>query len=146
MLRILLAFVSCALPLAAQSWDDLRGLKPGDRVKVQDTAGQERKGKFRAVSANAISIESGKSEVSVERARVRRVQVKSSARRWRNVAIGAGIGLVLGLVVDQTLGAYIRNESVESSGVRALTYIAPIGLFAGVGAASAGYRTIYRAR
>ena len=142
----LLAVLFCPMPLAAQSWDDLRGLKPGDTVKVQDTSGKEQKGALRAVSANAISIAAGKSEVSIERLRVRRIQVKSAARRWRNVAIGVGIGVAVGLIADQTLGAYIRNESSQSSGARVLTYVAPIGLCAGIAAATSGYRTVYRAR
>ena len=143
--RALITLLCCTIPLAAQSWDDLRALKTGDRVKVQDTAGKERGGAFRALSDNAISIESGRSEVSIERAKVRRVQIKSSARRWRNLAIGAGIGLALGLAADYTLGTYLRNEASHGSAARALTYIAPIALFGGIGAAAAGYKTIYRA-
>jgi hypothetical protein len=141
-----IAFLFFTIPLAAQSWEALRGLKPGDAVKIQDTAGKEQKGKFRTVSDNAISIETGRQEVSIEKAKVRRVQIKSGTRRLRNFAIGAGIGLVLGLVADQTLGVYLRNESNEGDGARALTYIAPIALFGGIGAAASGYRTIYRVR
>jgi len=144
--RALFTLLCCMIPLAAQSWDDLRALKAGDRVKVQDTAGKERGGAFRALSDNAISIESGGSEVSIERSKVRRVQIKSSSRRWRNFAIGAGIGLALGLAADYTLGTYLRNETSQGGAARALTYIAPIALFGGVGAAAAGYKTIYRAR
>src|SRR5262245_8682786 len=130
--RLFLALVFCTIPLAAQSWDDLRVLKPGDRVKVQDKDGKERSGKFRAVSNTAISLDAGKNEVSVERARVRRVQIKSPAKRWRNVAIGLGIGVALALVVDFSLGVYLRNEAGESEGARALTYIVPIALFGGI--------------
>jgi hypothetical protein len=64
----------------------------------------------------------------------------------RNILIGAGIGLAVGIAVDRTLGTYIRNERGDIAGVRALTYAAPIALFAGIGAALAPYRTIYRAR
>jgi hypothetical protein len=144
--RILLALMACAIPLAAQSWDGLSSLKSGDSIKVLDTAGHEQKGSFRAVSADAVSIATGNSEVAVERARVRRVQVKSSSRRARNFLIGAAIGFVVGLVADQTLGVYLRNEASESGGARALTYIAPIGLFGGIGAAGSSYRTVYRTR
>ena len=136
MCRVLLAFLSCALPLAAQSWDVLSNLKLDDSIKVLDSADHEQKGSFRSVSATAISIATGKGEVAIERARVRRVQVKSSSRRVRNAVIGAAIGLALGLVVDLTLGVYLRNEVGEGAGGRALTYIVPIGLFGGVGAAA----------
>ena len=146
MYRVLLALLSCAIPLAAQSWDALSGLQRGRSIKILDTAGVEQKGSFRAVSAERISIATGKGEVAIERTRVRRVQVKSASRRVRNIVIGAAIGLAVGLVADQTLGTYLRNEAGEGSGARALTYIAPIGLFGGIGAAATGYRTVYRMR
>ena len=63
----------------------------------------------------------------------------------RNVLIGAGIGVALGVTIDQTLGAYFRNEAGENDGARALTYIAPIAIFSAIGAALPSYRTIYRA-
>jgi hypothetical protein len=49
------------------------------------------------------------------------------------------------LIVDQSLGAYFRNESNEGAGARAITYIAPAALFGGVAAAFPAYRTLYRA-
>jgi preprotein translocase subunit SecD len=64
----------------------------------------------------------------------------------RNILIGAGIGLAVGVAVDQTVGTYFRNEQGNNGGARAVTYIAPIALFAGIGAALSPYRTIYRAR
>jgi len=144
--QILLVIFSCAIALGAQSWEDLSGLKPGDRVKVKDASGKEYKGSFRALSADAITIETRNKELSVERARVRRVQIASSSRRLRHFAIGAGIGFALGLITDQTLGAFLRNESGEGTGARALTYIAPIGLFGGIAAAAPAYKTVYRTR
>jgi hypothetical protein len=143
----LLIFVSlcCGLPLQAQSWDALRSLNPGDRVKVLETGGQEHSGVFARFSPNAISLTAGHNEVSVERSRVRRVQLRSGARRARRVLIGAAIGVAVGLTVDQTLGAYLRNESGEGTGSRAITYIAPIALFGGIAGAFPAYRTIYRA-
>jgi len=38
--HIVLALMICGLPLHAQSWDAVRGLKPGDRVNVLDNSGQ----------------------------------------------------------------------------------------------------------
>jgi hypothetical protein len=143
--RVLLiaAFVS-ALPLAAQSWDIVRALRPGDRVRVLEMSHQEHKGRVAAVTADAISIESGKTQISVDRTNVRRVEVHSSNRRVRNLAIGAAAGLAVGLVVDGTLGHYLRNESGDNA--RPLFYVVPIGLFGGIGAALAPYKTIYRVR
>ena len=134
---------SCAL--RAEPWDALHTLKAGDQIRVLETSGQEHKGSFVRVSADAISLVRDKSEVLLERAHVRRVKVRSGSRRVRNTLIGAGIGLATGLVIDQTLGAYFRNESNEGSGARALTYLAPTGIAAGIAAAFPAYKTIYKA-
>ena len=134
------------LSLEAQSWDTLRALKPGDHIKVIDSAAATHTGVFSAFSADAISLTTGAGELAIERARVRRVQVRSGSRRGRNAIIGAAIGVALGATVDQTLGAYFRNEAGETSGARAITYVAPIAIFGSLGAAFPAYRTIYRAR
>lgn len=128
--------------LAAQSWDGLRVLKTGDRIRVLDMEGTERSGRFQTLSGDSLGFESSRKVVAVERARVRQVQVRSSAHRVRNALIGAGIGLAIAVAVDQTLGKEFRNEGGES--FRAITYVAPIALFGGIGAALPGYRTIYR--
>ena len=142
--RILVVLGLCAwgLTLSAQSWDELRGLKAGDQIKVLDTGGREYKGAFRSVSNDAISLDTGKNEAAIERPRVRRVEVRSGSRRARNAVIGAAVGLAIGVLVDQTLGAYLRNETGESG--RAVTYVAPIALFGGLGAAFPAYKTLYR--
>ena len=106
----LLGVIVCALPIKGQSWDTVQGLQPGQRVKVQEIGGNERKGTVTAVTPEAISLATGKTQVSLDRSRVKRVQIHSGTRRARNIAIGAGIGVVLGVVVDQTIGAYLRNE------------------------------------
>jgi hypothetical protein len=143
-LPFLLGFIVCALPIHAQSWEVVRVLQPGDRVKVQESAGNTHKGAVTAVTAEAISLATGKTQVSVDRVRVKRVQIHSGTRRLRNIAIGAAIGVGLGIVVDQTIGKYLRNE-VSDSG-RPLMYVVPIGLAGGIGAAMSPYRTIYQVK
>ena len=73
------------------------------------------------------------------------MEVRCNARRTRNLLIGLGIGVAVGVTADQTVGAYVRNESNESAGARAITYLAPIALFGAIGALPA-YRTIYKVR
>src|SRR4051794_14647373 len=141
-LSILLTLMVCAVPIEAQSWDVVRGLQAGDQVRVRETAGPEHSGKVTAVTPEAISLTTGKSQLTVERTRVKRVEIHTASRRVRNLAIGAGVGVAIGLTVDQTLGAYLRNETGDDK--RALMYLAPIGLFGGIGAAMSPYRTIYR--
>jgi hypothetical protein len=135
-----------SLPVSAQLWEVVQGLKTGDRVAIVDTAGQEHKGLFAGASPAAISVETAKGQEAIERPQVRRVQVRSRSRRVRNVLIGVAIGVAVGVVVDQTAGTYLRNESGESGGTRAVSYVAPIALFGGIGAALPGWRTVYRVR
>jgi hypothetical protein len=130
--------------LIAQSWDEVRSLKPGDHVKVRDATGEEQKGELRAVSPETITISDGGVERTIARTSIRRVQVRSGSRRVRNALIGAAIGVAVAVTVDQTLGAYLRNESNTSG--RGIIYAAPIGLGSGIGAALPAYRTVYRVR
>jgi hypothetical protein len=144
-MRTLILLLLPALHLyAQQSWDALRQLKPGVRVRVLEIVGTEHKGAFGGVSADAITLQTGTGEAMVERSLVRRVQIPSGARRVRNVVIGAAIGVAVGVTVDQTLGSYFRNESGETAGARAVTYIAPTGLFGGIAAAMGSWQTVYR--
>ena len=138
--RLILALTLCLPLLGADSWEVVKGLRPGDKVKVEDASGKEHKGSVSAVSDEAISL----GTVSVERAKVKRVQLHSSSRRARNIAIGAGIGVAIGVTVDQTLGVRLRNEG-NSTG-RAAMYLVPIGLFGGLGAAISPYRTVYHVK
>ena len=144
MIRYFLALIACAASLCAQSWDTLLLLKPGDAVRVVDTGGQELKGSFAAATADSLTIQSHGSVRPIEKAKIRLVKVLSSGRRLRNLLIGVGIGVAVGVTADQTLGTMLRNETGDS--MRPVMYVAPIALFGGIGAAIPAYRTIYRAR
>ena len=141
-LSVLLALLVCTFPLRAQSWDLVRGLKTGDRVRVEESGGAQHKGAVTAVTPDGLSLTTGGAQVSIERSRVKRVQLHSGSRRARNIAIGAAVGVAIGVVVDQTIGRYLRNESGDEG--RPVMYLAPIGIFAGIGAVLSPYRTIYR--
>jgi len=140
---MILAMVLGCVTVSAQSWESLSSVQ-GQHVKVLDRSGEERRGVCESVGADAITIQTGKSQVSIERGKVRRVQVKSGTRRVRNIAIGAAIGLAVGVTIDQTVGTYLRNEVGDSG--RPAMYLAPIGLFGGIGAALSPYRTVYKVR
>src|SRR3954453_9199605 len=98
----ILIWVLAVLGLAAcahgQSWDSVRSLRSGEHVKIVDTNGTEHKGTLASVSADAISVSTHDREQSIERARVRKVQVRSGSRRLRNTLIGVGIGVAIGIV------------------------------------------------
>jgi predicted lysophospholipase L1 biosynthesis ABC-type transport system permease subunit len=61
----------------------------------------------------------------------------------RNVLIGVGVGAAISLVTDQTLGAYLRNESNPAS-ARPLIWTLPMAFCGGIGAAFPSYPVIYR--
>src|SRR5215468_567434 len=103
-LKNLLLFLSL-VPVYGQSWDPVLALKPGDRVKVVDQQKKEHKGSIAEVTPDQINLIDNKRTVAFQRADVRRVEVRSNGRRARNAAIGAGIGLAIGAVIDGTLGA-----------------------------------------
>ena len=96
------------LPVRAQSWDSVRGLSPGEHIAVIDINRDTHKGVLTGVSQDSISLQSGSKPLTIERARVRTVQVRSGARRVRNALIGAGIGFGIGLAVDQTFGHFTK--------------------------------------
>lgn len=146
LLLCLLALLPLQFPLRAQSWEALRELSPNDRIKVEITSGPGYLGIFQSVSADAISLDTGHGAVSVERTRVRRIQVRSTGRRIRRVVIASAVGLAIGITIDQSLGTLFRNESGETSGARAATYIAPSAVFGAIAAAFPAYRTLYRVR
>lgn len=140
---ILWLLAAACAPLCAQSWDSLQSVR-GRQVKVLETGGQEHKGTCEAVTSDGITVLGGKNRLTIERSKVKRVSVRSGARRVRNIAIGAAVGLAAGLITDQTLGTFLRNEGHDSE--RAITYAAPIIVFGGIGAAFSGYHTVYRVR
>jgi hypothetical protein len=142
--RIVIAWIAFGLPLPAQSWDALGRLKQGERVRVLDHAAHVYEGAFRAASADSVSLETRTGEMTILKTAVRSVQVRASKRRVRHAIVGAAIGVAVGVTVDFTLGAYFRNETGESGAARAITYIAPIAIFAGLTAALPAYATVYR--
>jgi hypothetical protein len=131
---------------ASHDWGRLSQLRPGDRIQVIQTDGREQVGDFAAATADSLTITSASAQTRLERSRVRKVVVLSRSKRLRNTLIGAGIGFAVGLTLDQTVGTYLNNEVGYSAGARTLVYLAPIGLFGGIGAAIASHPTIYQAR
>ncbi len=145
-LFFLALLASCVCAGASHDWGKLSELRTGDRIQVIQTDGREQVGNFAAATADALTVTSGSAQTRVERVQVRKVVVLSRSKRLRNTLIGAGIGFAVGLTLDQTLGAYLNNEVGYSAGARTLVYLAPIGLFGGIGAAIGGHPTIYQAR
>ncbi len=128
------------------SWDNLKQLRPGDKIQVVDIHVSTFKGDFVSLTDDAIALRDGPNEFSVARAAVVRVSVRDSSRRKRNMLLGAAIagGAALGV----GLWVYEAQQSGEGTGcggcVAAIAGGAA-GAGAGLGATST-YRTIYRVK
>lgn len=127
------------------SWNQVQRLEKGASIKITMKGDKTRKGAFAGITDASLLIVEGTTDVGISKDAVLRVEVKSSARRVRNALIGVGVGLALGVVIDQSLGAYARNETGETTGARVATVALPPALFGGIAAAFPGYRTVYRA-
>jgi len=131
---------------AKDSWENLKQLQPGQKIEVVDMNLKLFKGNFESCSEDGISLRAGSSSLTIERPNVLRVSLREHSKRARNAligaAIGAGTGVVLGLVAANT-GVHETGEEYFFMGLSV-----PIlgGAGAGLGAAIPSYATIYRAK
>jgi len=127
-------------------WENLKGLKVGQRIEVIDMKLRSLKGTFVSVSEEAISLQVGNNNVSVERPNVFRVSDRENSRRGRNALIGLAIGA--GAVAPFAIigGVICSNEGGNCADVIVPALAAGAGAGAGLGAAVTSYRTIYRAK
>lgn len=140
---LVVAFVSAGLvTAAAKTWESLGSLNAGTSIEVVTKARVE-KGEFVSSSADSLTIHTKLGEQKFPRQDVLRVMAHAHSRRVRNILIGAGIGAAVGLVTDQTLGTYLRNES-NPPGARVVIWTLPIALGGGIGAALPSHSVIYR--
>lgn len=143
-LLIALATTTLSLVFAApasKTWESLGQLKSGTPIEVVTSERTER-GDFVSSSTEGLTIHTSRGDQKFLRPDVVRVTRRQS-RQTRNLLIGVGVGAAVGLVTDQTLGAYLRNESNPSS-ARPLIWTLPIALCGGIGAAFPSYPVIYR--
>src|SRR5215831_5550108 len=144
-ISLLLALVSVelapALPLS-ETWESLGKVNSGAPIEVV-TSDRVERGEFVSSSTESLTIQTRRGEQRFLRQEVVRVVSRRQSRRLRNVLIGVGVGAAIGLVTDQTLGTYLRNESNPGS-ARPLIWILPIALCGGIGAAFPSYPVIYR--
>jgi hypothetical protein len=146
MLRLaltILAALSAALALeAAPGWENVQQLVPNQHIIVTETDGTRTLGAFLTATDSALTLRAGPAAHSIERTRIGKVETPAPARRLRRAAIWGGIGLAVGITIDQTLGVRLRNEGTDAN--RAITILAPAAILGGIGAALPGYRTVYK--
>lgn len=125
-----------------QSWDNLRTLKPGERIGIVQSDLKRLEGRFAGFSDSGISIRIDQT-ATVAKSDVIRVYRRPRTRRGLRAVIGAAIGVAAGAVLTRTAGDRFRNEGQN---VTAGVWIAgAAGIGAGIGALSGGgYRTVYQ--
>ncbi len=149
MKRVTLTFICLLLapgPSLAQSakdsWDNLKQLRPGQKIEVVDKQMKTFKGEFVSLTEEAISLREASVEQAVDRANVVRVSVRDTSHRTRNMLLGAAIGG--GIAVAATIVPLAANSNEGNScGVCVAAIAAGFGGGAAVGAIP-GSRTIYR--
>src|SRR3990170_999623 len=101
---------------ARDSWDSLKQLQPGHKIKIVDMSLKSWDGRLLSVSDEAITIreKQKQQEITVERAKVFRVTDLQRSRRARSALIGLAIGASLGAVV----GALFRDEAPRHTSAR----------------------------
>jgi len=126
------------------SWDNLKQLRAGDKIEVIDQSLKSFRGNFACVSDEAISLQSKKESFTIERANVLRVSARNSAKRNRNMLIGAAIGAGAALAIALPVDAVASSSGNSNPGLVAGVTAAAAGAGLGVGATT-GNRVVYRA-
>ena len=104
-----LILTAAAAPIAAgqgtQPWDQILRLAPGSEVRVVAGNSKPINGTLDGVTADALQLNSGGSQQSIQRGEILSIAVKKGGHRLRNgmigLAVGAGAGLGVGLATTQ---------------------------------------------
>ena len=146
-----LILTAAAAPIAAgqgtQPWDQILRLAPGSEVRVVAGNSKPINGTLDGVTADALQLNSGGSQQSIQRGEILSIAVKKGGHRLRNgmigLAVGAGAGLGVGLATTQngsngwgTLNADVRAGLTAAGGF--------VGFVIGVLLPSGGWHTVYK--
>jgi len=140
-----LAANAVAQPQASGSWANLSQLAPGTETRVVLSGGKTLRGSLQVVTPDSLAIHAAKSQATLARAEIKRVELRRNGHRGRNaligLSIGAGGGLGIGAAVDQSSHGWFPNL-----GKAVFTPLgAIIGTVVGVAIPTGGWHEIYRA-
>lgn len=124
-------------------WSSLENLRVGDKIRVVQTDAKVWKGRFLALSDEAISLRVNGKAITIERPKVLRVESWEKNKRLHNALIGMAIGGGIGLAIGIPLGR--MAESGEEHLPALVLGSLGAGIGAGSGAAVPGHPTIYQA-
>jgi hypothetical protein len=122
-------------------WRSLESVRVGDKIRVVQTDSKAWKGRFLALSEEAISLRVNGNAMTIERPKVLRVESREKNKRLRNALIGMAIGGGIGLAIGIPSGRDVDDGHVMS--LVGFTFGAALG--GGFGSAVPGHPTIYEA-
>jgi len=128
------------------NWDNLKGLAPGDAIRIVLNDKKSHKAKFQNVSDEAIVVRLATGDQAFERQSVLRVSTKGASHRARNALIGAGVGAGVGAA---GFGVCDYREVIPCGGEGAAigaAFIAPIGAAVGALMPTGRWHDVYRGR
>ena len=128
------------------SWDNLRQLRPGERIEVVDTRMKSHRGVFSAHTTEGVSLSQDGRVITIRREEVASIKRSGESHRRRNILIGAAIGAASGLAFGAIRGKTYHEEGETTVFMAVWTPIgAGIGVATGAVWPTRGVVTVYRA-
>lgn len=142
-------------------WDNLKSLRPGQKILVVMNGFKSHKGKFESLSDSGITLRRAAGEQMLARKNIFRVsQMVGQDHAKRNALIGtlvgAGAGLVVGLAVNHVIWSHVNCTEGPAFGCNGPPFthwglvLAPVGALGGaiIGGLlrTGGWHDVYRAR
>jgi hypothetical protein len=137
---------------ARDSWDSLKGLAPGQQIRVVLNDAKSYSGQFQRLSDEGLAIRTGGGEQTFERQNILRVSSQGKRHRGRNALIGLAVGAGAGVAVGVASPELGQGKCAQGSCINAesatLTGFVGAAIGAGLGAVlpTGGWHDVYRAR
>ncbi len=129
-----------------EAWDNLRQLRPGERIEVVDATMKSTRGVFATYTQQEIALRQDGREMTIPRAEVASVKRLGESHRRRNVLLGAAFGAAGGLAVGAIRGKTYHEAGETTVFMAVWTPIgAGIGATAGAVLPARSEVTVYRA-
>lgn len=129
------------------SWQNLNAIQVGQEIQVIEMSSTKDSGTLLSVSDSAISLQTQAGERAVQRQDVRRVSIKTKARRERSTLIGLAIGTGSGVALGGAAASVCSGTLCGGHGgalIAALTGAgALLGALIGAAVSHGGWREIY---
>jgi len=136
---------------AQANWNILKGLTPGDDIRIVLNDKKSYKAKFQSVTDEAVVVRLATGDQSFERQNVLRVSTRGKRHRGRNALIGLAVGAGAGVIIAVASPELGTGKCAQGSCVDAGT-ISQLGIVggavgAGLGAAipTGAWYDVYRA-